>query len=621
MLKTPILFFSFLFTFWVYSQQTPGFGETNSHEFYVSQLTNSKDENFQEIIKLYEAHIHRNPNDVAAQVELCKFIGNSYWDEYEEYNLKYEETEECISNLAAKHPKNPKVLIYRAENLYGEDKLEVLNSAKGLIETNRTEWLSLEVAEINRMLGDYHQEKKWLSLMHYKKAQKLNDSLDLSLSIAKIYEAQGKKDLAKEVLLPNLEKDTTLWKMNQKANLLLKLNEPQKALDLFDVIGKRDSTFIDNEEMAKAMADLGDFATAREFLVRDTIKEWNKINAKQLLFAHDLAQSEGKVALESYRKLQEESSYDDFFGVKRFRVFLKNPLLRWSPSEVFHLFLLYGLILVAFALPYLWVMPVYGLGSLLRKSGISIRPKLNSQWNIKHFWLVSFFYLLASVLTVIIFEYQDTLNYYFDLGNTYFEESTDKSLLANEMILFVALMAISTLLVLGGKKIKFVFKSNLSIRQMIGLGILFVVFNRIFIKILSLFVDLEDTVGSNIILNAKEEILAVMAQNGFLVTVLLVAVIVPIYEEVVFRGVILGSVERYVGFKGANVIQAILFALVHDDLALFPFFFVFALVTGYWVKKSKGLLTGIFFHGIHNFTILVALYYLSKMTSVFGESF
>ena len=266
-------------------------------------------------------------------------------------------------------------------------------------------------------------------------------------------------------------------------------------------------------------------------------------------------------------------------------------------------------------------MPVYGVGTLLRKNGIAIKPKLSFSWNIKHFWLVSFFYLLASIISLFVFEYQDTINYYFDLGNSYTEENVDESVLANQMILFVFVMAITTLLVLGGKKIKDVFRSSLSIRQMIGLGVLFVIFNRFFIKLLSYFVDLETSVGANVILNAKEEILAVMSQNGFVVTALLVAVVVPIYEEVVFRGVILGSVEKYVGFNGANVIQAILFALVHDDLSLFPFFFVFALVTGYWVKKSGGLLTGIFFHGIHNFTILVALYYLSKMTSIFNQSY
>ena len=220
------------------------------------------------------------------------------------------------------------------------------------------------------------------------------------------------------------------------------------------------------------------------------------------------------------------------------------------------------------------------------------------------------------MLTLFVFEYQDAVNYYFDLGNNYTDD-LDQALLAKEMIFFVLFMACTTFLVLGGKKIKDVFRSNLSIRQMIGLGILFVVFNRFFIKGLSLFVDIENTAGSNMILSAKEEILAIISQNGLVVAVLLAAVIVPMYEEIIFRGVILSSVEKYVGFKGANVIQAILFVLIRDDLTLFPFFFVFALITGYWVKKSGGLLTGIFFHGIHNITIVLALYYVSKL-SVFG---
>lgn len=616
MSKFHFLLLFIVFGFCASAQEVPDFGKVDSHEHYVSRLANSKDKNFQEVIGLYEYYIQENPNDVVAQVELCKFIGNSYWDEYEDYNLKYEETEACIANLMVKYPNNPKVLIYRAQNLYGEDKLEILNIAKELIDTRRTDWLNIEIAAINEMLGDYHQEENWLALMHYKKAQKLNDSLDLSLAIARIYEAQGKDDLAREALLANLEKDTLIWKMNQKANLLLQLNEPKKALYLFDIIGKKDSTIIDNEEMAKAMTELEEFGTAREFLVRDTIREWGKINSKQLLLAHDLKYSEGKVALETYRKLQEESSFDDFFGIKRFRVFLKNPVLGWSPSEVFHFFLLYVLVLLAFLLPYLWVLPVYGFGDLLKKSGIAVKSRLHFSWNISHFWLVSFFYLLASVLTVFVFEYQDTLNYYFDLGTNYVEE-VDQSLLANEMILFVFLMAGSTLLVLNRKTIRDVFRSNLSIGQMIGLGVLFVIFNRIFIKGLGLFVDLESVADSNIILSAKEEILAIISQNGFFAAALLTAVIVPIYEEIVFRGVILGSVEKYIGFKGANVFQAILFGLVHEDLALFPFFFVFALITGYWVKRSGGLLTGIFFHGIHNLTITVALYYLSKL-STFG---
>ena len=211
--------------------------------------------------------------------------------------LQYEETEACITNLSEKHPTHPQVLIYKAENLYGEDQLIVLDKAKSLIATNRSAWTDIEIAKINEMLGDYHQEENWRALLYYKKAQKLNENLDLSYELAKIYESQGKRELAKEVLLPNLEKDTTIWRMNQKANLLLKLKEPQKALYLFDLIGKRDSTRIDNEEMANTMIGLGDFEAARMFLVKDTISEWDKLNAKQRLFAHDLEHSEAEIAL------------------------------------------------------------------------------------------------------------------------------------------------------------------------------------------------------------------------------------------------------------------------------------------------------------------------------------
>lgn len=301
MLKNTFLFLILLLSFFGAAQQAPDFGSNKSHEYYVSQLSSSKDRNFQEVTSQYEAYIQKHPNAVTAQIELCKFIGNSYWDEYEDYNLKYEETEECISNLASKYPKNPKVLIYRAQNLYGEDKLEVLNTAKELVDTNRTDWLSHEISEIHKMLGEYHQEEKWRALQFYKKAQKLNESLDLSLAIATIYEEQGKDDLAREILLPNLEKDTLIWKMNSKARLLLKLDEPEKALYLFDIIGKKDSTYIDNTEMAKAMTDLENFDTARAFLVRDTLRSWGKIDAKQDLFAHDLAHSRGEVALQTYR--------------------------------------------------------------------------------------------------------------------------------------------------------------------------------------------------------------------------------------------------------------------------------------------------------------------------------
>ena len=616
MFRHLFLWFALLFGASVFAQVPPEFGEVGSHEFYVDQLSKSKDVEFQELLAAYDAYILMHPTDINAQVERCKFIGNSYIDEYEEYNLKYEETEACLSSLVESHPEHPQVLIYTAENKYGDERFEILETARKTMKANEDQWGDSDRAIVFRMLADYLDEEQAQSLYYYKKAQELDDGLDLSLQIARIYEEQGKKERATEVLLPNLHKDTLLWNINQKGNLLLKLGEPEKALELFEQVREKDSTYIDNHEMALAMAGLKNYGAARLFLVRDTLNEWNRTKTKQRLLQHDLEHSETALALEVYRSLQADSPFDDLFGIKRFRIFLKDPFLAWTLKETFHFTLLYLLVIVALIMPYLWILPVQGIGRMLKNSGYAPRSKLQFHWTIEHFWVLSFVYMMAQLVTVFVYEYELTMNYYFDLVSMYGEEEIDGALLADEMVLFVLFMAFGTVLVMNKKRWKQVFASNLRIRQMIGLGVLFVIFNRIIIRLLGLFVEIEEPAFDfNVILGAEQDTIAVMQEHGFFVAVLLVAVVVPIYEEIIFRGAILGSVEKYIGFKGANVFQAMLFALVHDDMALFPFFFIFALVVGYWVKRSGGLLTGIFFHAIHNFTVVLALYYLSKMAN------
>lgn len=614
MIRTFTLLIVFLTFSQVFCQLNSNFGDKDSHTFFVEQLSKSKDFKFQEILSSYDLYIRKNPQSIIAKIERCKFISNSYLDEYEGYNLKQEETESCISSLLKEYPYNPKVLIYVAENRWGDERLEVLEKAKEMIDLGYLGWSDSELAEIYRMHGEHHEENISLSLFYFNKAQKLNDKLDLSFQIAEIYQKQLNIEAAKEILIPNLYKDTLTWVQNQKANLLLKLDEPNKALELFELIREKDSTYIDNDNLAETLNNLGQHEEARKLIVKDTLSEWTKNQALQRLAAHDLKYSESNTALETYRLLQRNSAFNDLFGIKRLQIFFYDPFLNWNPREVFHLSLLWVLFVISFLMPYLWIMPLYGLGRILLKSGFKVNTKLNFPWRIEHFWIISAIYILAQIITLIVFEYQETLNLYFDLVSMYIEDEIERTVLADEMILFVGLMAVGTLSLLNKSKLKFIFSSSLRIRQMIGLAILFVLFNRFFIKILRRVFDIEEpSIDFSLILSVEQEIFTVISQNGLGVAILLTAVIVPIYEEIIFRGIILGASEKYIGFKAANVLQAILFAALHESLGLFLFFFVFALIVGYWVRKSKGLLTGIIFHVVHNLVIVLALYYLYKI--------
>ncbi len=611
------LFFILLLLYSVhtFSQEIPSFGEKGSHEYYVLKLNNAKDTDFQRILGLYDAYIEAHPEDVVSYLERCKFIGNSYYDEYEGYNLKYDETEECIAQLFSRFPHHPQVLIYRAENLYGEKRLGVLEQAESAIEDNPLEWSQTERASINKMLGDYYysDDNNLLALRYYYEAKSQDEQLDLSYDLALIHKEQDNLERAKSELLHSLDKDTTIWTLSNKAQLLMDLGETKKALRLFDEVGRKDSTFIDNAEMAKAMVDLEKFDVARTFLIKDTINEWNKISKLQALFNHDLKYSYPKTALTSYRILQAENDLDDFLAIKRLRLFLKDPLLPWNFSELYHLFLLILSILVLVLLPYLWVLPIYNFTQWY--NGWKQRQpqsQLNFNWGLKHFWIISFVYLVGQYLLSLIFYYEESMNVLFDLTIVYEEPIEDKTLLANSMIAYVVFMAIGTLTILKKDALRLIYSSKLSIWSSLGLGVVFFIINLTILKTLRLFVDLDPVDLSTMVLNATAEIVAILKTHGFLVGVFIVALVGPIYEEVIFRGVVLGSIEKHLGFTGANIIQASMFAMVHFNFKMFVYYFIFGLVTGYYAKRTGGLLTGIILHIVNNFFVLTLVYFLLR---------
>lgn len=590
------------------SQTIPHFGDLDSHNYYVEQLNDSKDNDFQRTIGLYDAYINNNPNDIIAKIERCKFIGNSYYDEYEGYNLKYEETEECIDLLYKAYPTVPAVLVYKVENLYGDERLKMLEAAEESIKNSPDLWNNLEKATIYRMLGEWHSENQWLALKNYRKALALDTITDYSLPIAQILVEQDKKEEAKEILLSNIGKDTTLWRMNSKASLLTQVGESDKALHLYELISERDSTYINNQEMATLMSNMENYEVARSFLVKDTVYEWNRTTNLQKLFEHDLKHSSTKIALATYRNLQENNSYDDVLGIKRLRIFFKNPLLGWKFSELLHFSITFIILLFLFVIPYVWILPVPYIGGWFKKRGNSkFVPRLNLGWNLRHFWIISFLYLTVQFILILVFYYEDTINSFFEVVSVYEEYVESDELLANGMVIFVLLMALATLAIVNKKNIRQVFASNMSIGKSIGLSIAFVIFNMMILKVLKSFIDFDEVELSNLILNPEAEIAATLRTYGFFVTFLCAAVLGPVYEEIIFRGAILGSVEKHLGFITANIFQACLFAIIHFDIKLFIFYFIFGMITGMYVRKTRGLRTGVILHIANNFFVLIVI--------------
>lgn len=603
-----------------YSQDSINVYDKNSHKEFLDILTNSKDNLYKDILEKYNAYLENNPENIQVKIERCKFIGNAYLDEYDDYNYNHAEYEACINELYKIYPDNPKVIIFKAQNVYGDSLKIILDAAESQIKLSNDEWKPEQIAEIYYMQAQQNaDENALLAITYARKAIKNNDSLDLSLLIAKAYKDLKITSEAVSALSEKIDNKVEPWILKQKADLFLELGESGKALATYERLHNEDSTYIINSDLSKAFSEIGDYKAARVYLLKDTIPEWNKNASIQNLLSFDIEHSPPSQALITYRRMEDLSFYDDFFGVKRIKIFFQDPLLDFSFSDLMHIGVLLLFIVVLFFVPYLWILPVFGIGTYLSRKGKNVKTALPFNWNLKHFWIFSFFYLFIAFVLIILFEYQETINYYFDIITYYgLDEVGDPVERAEITLSFMLLMVIATFSLFNKERIKYLYQSHIKVPRLIVMGLGFVVFNLLFLYVYkSIFGGVEE-INAYYALNIRESIIALIDKYGIIATFLLVAVLVPVYEEVIFRGIILSSTEKHIGFISANILQAVFFALIHDSLFLFPFYFLFGIICGYLARKSGGLLGGIIFHSINNSLAILSIYYIMNSKLIPG---
>ncbi len=102
---------------------------------------------------------------------------------------------------------------------------------------------------------------------------------------------------------------------------------------------------------------------------------------------------------------------------------------------------------------------------------------------------------------------------------------------------------------------------------------------------------------------------------GWLGAFMKVAVVAPIVEELIFRGLILqGFRKNYSGFT-AVVMSALLFALFHLNPWQFPATFVLGLLLGWIVLRTNSIVLAILGHSINNFLVLLSITYWDKISA------
>jgi membrane protease YdiL (CAAX protease family) len=89
---------------------------------------------------------------------------------------------------------------------------------------------------------------------------------------------------------------------------------------------------------------------------------------------------------------------------------------------------------------------------------------------------------------------------------------------------------------------------------------------------------------------------------------LLVGVVVPFVEEIVFRGLIFGWLRKHLRFAYAAPISAVVFAVVHAIPMLMPPLALMGLLLAAVVERSGSLWPAIILHGVFNSVMTITYY-------------
>lgn len=93
-----------------------------------------------------------------------------------------------------------------------------------------------------------------------------------------------------------------------------------------------------------------------------------------------------------------------------------------------------------------------------------------------------------------------------------------------------------------------------------------------------------------------------------IITLVIICIFPPIFEEFMFRGVFLSSMKKR-GIKYAVILSALIFALSHFNMAQLVHQFIVGLVLGYMGYKAGNILYGILVHMLNNLLAIVLPYW------------
>jgi hypothetical protein len=541
---------------------------------------------YQEVLAEYSRAQATAPADAALAVSRCRFIDYFTYDDEDWIPSAPQDRGSCLEALAAGWGGAPEVRLHLYEQMEGDEAItegdRLLDQAQGWPTALRARLLALQSRRLDDA-GD-RQRARALALQ----AARLGEAERVPLAVEELVRGGKQSDAVR--LLAETPPANDAWSAQRRVAAALTLDDPRVAAAELQRYAKAEFE-VDAVTVARVRLHAKDARATRALLTALDADEEQDEDAVQVKFeaallAGDATRAAARVNAADVERMGE--------NLQRFAV-----LARHSPASLGSLPMLgmaavAGVLLLCVALlPGALLLPVHYRGLARKVCGAVARPLFPSVglrqawWGLAVMLVVPF--LVAGVLT------PESVATLFSGEKLPEGDALFRMTLWSTLCCLLVLAPNIRWMGIGG------FTSDMRVLHQSGwvlaalaatwaVGFLQGAWNR------------WREVDTHTLQTSMTDMLMGAGTPDYspVLGVLLLVVLVPVLEELVFRGLLLGGMSRHIGFGWANLLQALLFAAIHGDPPRFLFYLAMGLGTGALVRKMHSLTPAIALHAINN---------------------
>jgi hypothetical protein len=551
----------------------------------------------------YDQQIEQRPYDIVERLQRCRFFEQfvaSY--EYSGFIDEVKEQEEqCSAKLVEEHPEHPEVALWQLERTFGEQLLT--EGAELLRHPALGTWTPGQLARLYTMLAqaaDVSDEPR-IALQYALKALDLDERSDVRL-IAAASLMSSDKSRALDILTAPVRENHSpdAWRLVKKLDLLGQLDARQQVFALYEQV--RVLSDYDHVQVARVLRAVGATDLARQELKLAAEDGGPYGMHERELFRFELESGSADEALTAYEAWRNTGWLEDPLGINRFALFVRDPWLPWQARDVTGLL---GFLGALCAIALVCVVPIAGV----HYRGLAIRartgePYPGDGWSLRHAWAVLTCVSAASLFALysagaVDVTIQNVASWGIDGSNEQLARTTFmESLLMIVLLLPFAALPVARQTLWQGAQ------WSIAKSCMIGIGIA-LIFRA---PLLVAWSARPESMKLLALDDALWQIIAIARDQYGLITALwMVAIVAPVVEEFVFRGVVYRSFAAHISPGWANVVQAALFSALHLNPKAAVLLFVLGLVLGTLARRSGSLLAPMIMHAMFNLVAALIL--------------